>query len=1096
MSCGTAGKNKSVYTGNQVGWFNYVGDFNFMGGGLPGSGLSAGTTVTKFTPNGTNRRPWLRQDAKFDDNLLDACWPTIGLKWFVEITLTPEIVFRASNQAFYVQDEDGLNRFIDARAEKPPSISVTVGEWLNPNYEVSDASFTLNNRDGFYNAYLPLGDSYRQWSGAKVQVFIGFGEKRSNYHSLFEGQVTTKQGLSTTRDSIEVKAYDKLDLDEIPMPPRSYNSDNYPDIDDTSAGKPIPLVYGDWTENVADAGSVTATCINALDDSAIAFLFKVSDIELSDITAIYLQRGKRKEGEPGGAVQIDLAGVSLDLPNGQFTIPKGVDLLDSEISYSDDETAGPGSGLNLITAKDASVNYQSQKIQVGDRVLKRKTGEVGFVSSILSTQLVLSGGVTFAQDDEYVVLTRKYAFIKSDKITVKCIGKSLNVISVQRISDISPLIKKPVGLSISPDYTYWFADNTTQKVYNISFDNEILKTIDYTDIYPGLNDVSGVSLASDNQLWIATPQLSAIFRFDHEAMTLGLSIFTVDVVGIGAVLNSLRGLVVGSDNKFWIVDRSVGTFYKIDAFSATQPFVVTTFNKSVFDSSATLILNLALDEANNELVVVDRANNKCYRLDPSTGVMNSSFLLTVLAPNFNTVIAVAVAQDGSLLFMDDNLLSIFNYNEQADASTNPAFIARDLFQKYGGHTFGEFDLTWNQTARQLSTFKCRVIMDKTQNLVTFVNKLLNQYNVVFHLRFGRFSLFWITFDNFTTTGKFVGEKDIKEGTFKPSKEMNQYFNSAKATYGYRPYSGDSQTSDTYVSPAAVTFAGKEISKTLDLPTVYRREDLDKLMPLYIKLSAPEPEFVEVTFGFRIIRSQMQDFLTLHFDGDVDCATGRKESGRRFDHIPCMIRKLSYDLGAMTVSMKLWSLGNTKFGDYTPAGNTVGGEDDTVVLSNLGRLGRISPIGTITAAGSGPNSLYLEDVGGFTATTRQNGTVGKSWETLYKVDIVDGTTKEILQTLTIASTSNQEVFFSEDITVSLTPTVKSAAGFISGGHYIQYSTYENLSNTQRQFFASYSKPTVNYPTSRTQELEEQRGGVHNFDDGGMPYVLYPAAYVSY
>lgn len=1096
MSCGSAGTKKSTYTGNQVGCLNFVGDYNFVAGGPPGSGISAGTTVVQIIPNPNNRRPWLRQDAVFNDNLLDACWPTIGLKWFAEIILTPDAIFRVSNQAFYVQDEDGLNRFIDARVERPPSISVTVGEWLSANYEVSDTSLSINNRDGKYNEFLPLGANYRQWSGAKVNIFVGFGELRSNYYRIFEGQVTTKQGLSTTRDTIEVKAYDKLDLDEVPMPPRTFSSDNFPDIDDTSAGKPIPLVYGDWTVNVADSGSVGATCINALDDTAEEFIFKVSDIEMDDITEIYLHRGRRKEGEPGGAVSLDISAITLDLENGQFTIPKGVDVLDSEISYSDNDTAGVGSGLNLITAKDASVNFITLRIQVGDRVIKRSSGEIALVQSILTSQLVLTGGVTFAQDDEYVILTRKYAFINGDKMSVKCRGKNLNNISVNRLSDISDSIILPEGVTVDGTDSYWICDDATQKVYNINFNQEVLKEINYSDIDASITQISGISVATDNKLWLTAPDQSKIYRYDHEAGGLGLVIDTLSVTGIMASLANIEGISVKSDNKFWIVDQATGDFYEIDAFSAVQPFVVTTFNKSAFNASATEILDLAADEVNDNLVVVDRATNTAYRIEAADGTLVSSFLLTELADNVEFVTGVAVADDGSLFFVDQITLSIYNYNEESTASDNPAFIARDLFQKFGGHNFGEFDLSWNNTASQLNVMRCRVVLDKTTNLVTFVNKLLSQYNTVFHLRFGKFSLFWITFDNFTTDGKFVGEKDIKEGTFRPSKEMNQYFNSANSTYAYRPFSNVSKTSDTYVSPAAVAFAGKEVTRNLDLSTVYRREDVDRLMPLFVKLSAPEPEFVEVVFGFRILRSQMQDFLTLHFDGDVDCATGLKESGRRYDHVPCMVRKITYDLGPMTVAMKLWSLGNVAFTGYTPPGSVVGGEFDTVVLSSIGRVGRISPIGTITAAGSEDNSLLLEDVGGFDAETRMSGSVGLSWTPGFVVDIVDGATKEVLQTLTVSSVVGQEVFFSEDISVSLTTTVKNVAGFITGGHYLQHSTYNSISESQKQKYASYSKPTSNYPTSKTQELEEQRGGNHNFDDEGIPYVLYPEAFQEY
>lgn len=1095
MSCGNAGKRKSIYTGNQVGWFNFTGLYNYTAGGPDGSGLAAGTTVVKFIPNGTNRRPWLRQDAQFDDKLLDACWPTIGMQWFVEITLEPGVVFRVSNTAFYVQDEEGLNRFVDARVERPPSISVTVGEWLNPNYEVSDASLTLNNRDGYYNPWLPLGDDYRQWSGAEVKVFIGFGEKRSNYFTLFEGQITTKQGLSTTRDSIEIKAYDKLDLDEVPMPPRVYSIDNFPDIDLDSGGKPIPLIYGDWTDDVANNGSVNATCLNAGDDDAVAYIFKVSDIELESLDAIYLHRGKRKEGEPGGAISMELAAVTIDLPNGQFAVPKGLDVLDSEISYADNSTAGVGSGLNLITATDASVDFVAQKVQPGDRVIKRSTGQVASVSLVTTTQLALTGGVTFTESDEYVVLTRKYAFVRGDKVTVKCKGKPLHVQSVDRITDISSTFTKPNAISVGVDYSYWLADDNTQKIYNITFEDVIVKDIDYADIDPALTTVSSISIASDNNIWIVGSGIPAIYRYNHEADVLGLTILTVDIVGIATPLLTLQGVAAQSNNKFWIVDQASGDFFEVDPFSAVQPFVTRSFNISDFEPTATEILDLSVDEVNDQLVTVDRFTNMFYRVE-ADGTLIQATDLTELASNVAFVTGVSVAQDASLFFVDRGTLTIYNYNEQSDASTNPAFIARDLMQKFGGHNFGHFDLTWNDTARQLQDIKCRVSFDKTANLVTFVNKLLNQYNVVFHLRFGRLALFWIEFNNFRANGKFVGEKDIKDGSFKPTKEMNQYFNSATATYNLRPFTGNSSRSDTYVSPAAVTFAGKEVNRILDMPNVYKREDLDRLMPLFVKLSAPEPEFVDVVFGFRIIRSQMQDFLQLHFDGDVNCITGRKESGRRYDHVPCMVRKLAYDLGPMTVSMKVWSLGNTAFGDYFPVGKNVGGQYDTIVLSNLGRLGRVSPIGTILSAGSEANSIVVEDVGGLDAANRQNSLSGKTWETNYLVDIVDGTTKEILQTLTVISTTGGEIFFNEDVTVSLTPTVKNIAGFITGGHYLQYSEYPNLINAQKQIYASFSRPTNNYPTTRTQELEEQRAGEHGFDDGGLPYVLYPIAFIAY
>lgn len=1099
MSCNNGDKKKSTYTGSAVGDFNYTGDLNYVAGGPLGSGLSAGTTIVQTIPNGLNRRPWARDDAKMDDKLLDAAYPTIELQWFVEIELEPGSFFRLSDKPFYVQDANGDNRYYDPRVEQPPTISITVGEWLNPNYETSDATFQINNRDGFFNEYLPGGNKYRNWSGAKVVVKVGFGEKYENYFTLFEGQVTVKAGLTSDRDSITVKAYDKLDIDEVPMPPRVYTKDTYPDLDTSYAGKGIPLIYGDWTEDVPDSGSILGVCLNANENLAPSYVFKISDVELESVTEVYLHRGSRKEGDPGGPIKIDISQIEVRLTDGTIVIPRGVDVLLSEITYgngSQSATAGVGSGADLITANDTSVNFVEQKIQVGDKVVKTKTGETSFVTNVLATQLQLSGGFTYAQGDEYKVFTRKYAFIKSDKISVKCKGKKLGLVSVDRISEISPDIKLPTGIAFSvQDRTLWIADDQTQSVYNTTFDKQILKTIPYTDIDAGLTEVSSIDVGSDLKLFVTSAAQSRVFRFDPVSGGIGYAYYTTDIVGIAALKTELTGVAAQADNKFWLFDNATGDFWLIDPFSAVQPFVDVTFNRSVFAALATDIQDISHDSVHNQLVVSDRATQTIYRISATDGTLVSSFSTDTLAVNADYVIGVTVAQDESVFYMDQGTLTIYNYNEQADASSNPAFIARDILQKFGGHTYEEFDISWNDTARQLSVYKSRAALQDKANLISYINKLLAQYNVVFHLRFGMFGLYYIDFQNFRTTCRLVTEKDIKENSFRPQKEMNQYFNSMTASYNYRPFDSSKQTSDTYVSSAGVSFAGREVNKTLDLPNLYRRADLDRLVPLLVKLAVPEPEFVDVTMGFRVIRTQMHDFLTVHFDGDVDCATGLKDSGRRYNHVPCMVRKLQYNLGEMSVTMKLWSLLSTAFPGWTPPGRTVGGVDDIVVLSNLGRLGRISPVGDILSSPA-VNQLQIADEDGQNAENRTASPAGLCWANNYTVDVVDGATKEILQTFTIQAVSGQVMTFLEDITATITPTVRNAAGFITSGTYLQYAAYNKVTTLQKGQFASLSPPVDNYPKTNTDELEEQRSGKHAFDDGGIPYVIYPLNFIQY
>lgn len=1093
--CSNGDKKKSVYTGGQVGDLNFTGDFNFVAGGTPGSGLSAGKTMVQTIGNGLSRRPWLRNDAKMDDRLLDAAYPSIELQWFVEIDLEPGSFFRLSDKPFYVQDSTGASRYYDPRIAQPPTIQVTVGEWLQPNYEVSDASFQLNNRDGYFNDYLPGGSKYKNWSAAKVKVKVGFGEKYSNYETIFEGQVTVTSGLTSDRDTITVKAYDRLDLDEVPMPPRTFTVDSFPEVDSAYVGKGIPLVYGDWTNNVPTSGSLNAVCLNAGELNPGVFVFKISDAPLASVTEMWLHRGQRKEGEAGGPIQIDMTKVNLLLSDGIVTIPKGVDVLLSEISYgSGTTTAGAGSGLDLLAAADTTVNFVDQRIQVGDKVIKRATGETGFVTAVSQTVLNLTGGVVFATGEEYTILTRKYAFLRSDKVTVKAVGKPLGL-STTRISEITSLIKKPSGIGFSVfDRTLWICDNDSKALYNVNFDRKVLQTIPYAQVDSALSEVSSISVGADNKLFITSKQMSRVWRYDPVSLGVGFTYATSEIIGIDSALSDLTGVAAQADNLFWLYDDDSGDFWLVDAFSATQPFVATTFNRSMFGASSG-ITDVAYDEVHRQLVVFDGSLRTVFRISETDGTVASSFSSEVLVPYNSQVTGLAVAQDESVFYVDAATLVITNYNEQTDASTNPAFIARDLLEKYGNHTYEEFDISWNSTARQLSVYQCRAALAEGSNLITYINKLLAQFNVVFHQRFGLFSLFYIDFQNFRTNGRLVTEKDIKDNSFKPQKETNQYFNSVTANYSLRPYDNSKSISDTYVSPAGVSFAGREVSKSIDLPNVYRREDLDRLLPLLVKLSVPEPEFVDVTMGFRLLRTQMHDFLTVDFDGDQNCATGIKDSGRRYNHVPCMVRQLKYSLTDMTISMKLWSLLGTRFPGWEPPGRTVGGENDSVVLSNLGRLGRFSPRELIESSPS-TNQLKLSLSDGLDVEHRSAGVAGKCWLPTHRVALVDGATKEVIQTLTIQSISGQVLTFAEELDVTPTPTVTNSAGFVIGGHYIQYASYDKASSIQKAQFASYSPPVDNYPSTNTFELEEQRSGKHNFADGGVPYLIYPIDFTEY
>jgi hypothetical protein len=1092
MACETGGKTRYFYTGNPVGDCGYTGDFNFVSGGLLGQNISSGVLTPVFFPDKPSRRPWETGQYRLTQELLNASFPYINLKWIADIHIDSETIVRVSNRNIYVEDDDGLPRFYEARCSKSPKINITSGEWLSPNFEIGDLKLTLNNRDGYFNKYLAHGSEYIQWQGNRVVIKVGFSEKLLNYHTVFEGFVATKKGMITTDNEVQIHAYDKFDQDEVPIPARAYDVINTPNVERSGKGKPIPLIYGDWSTEVGDYGFIPAICVNESEPSVEVFVWQICDNALQEIGDVYLHRGTRVEDDEGPIKLIDGTFIK-DLDNGQIQINRNAVTLSEAYPILRDKKAALGSGLNLIISPSVDLNFVEKSIEPGNFVFKEGVSTPATVLTVLPGQLSLSGGLTFTENDNFSILTDKFFFINGDKLSISCKGKDITTMSRFRISDAQAGIT-PTGISVTLTNSFWTVDNETQKIYEISFDGEVLNDVDYSSISASITNINGISHQSDGTLWIFDVVSSTIYSYIVDGSSVGTSFSTNGVFGLGVLLTSGAGLTINDGNVITIVDNFNGNFYIINPFTGIGPTLTGTFNISAFDINATEIIDISSDVNNNELLIVDRQTNKIYRIDPDVGTLNSSFEIDPnIEENFVNPFGISSSQDATIFVLNRSNNTIYNYNEFLDANDNPGFIARDILQSFSGKTSFDFDLVWNETSRQeLSQYKARLYINKKTNAVEFIVKFLQQYNTMIYNRFQKYAIFAIDFDNFRTDGDRIRPGDIKLNSFKPNKEHNQYFNSAQSTYRNNYFSEEDIGSDVYISPLGIQLSGKEINKDLEMPTVYRREDVDKLMPLFVRLAASEPEFVDVNLGMRFLFTQVADFFSINFF-DIDCITGLTQTGRRFDNIPCFVRKIVIDLDTLDFQVKLWSLGTTRFGNYLPGGITAGGEFDQIVLTNLGTPGYISPQGYIIA--SGANFINLEDVSGDNAETRTDSVVGNAWNPDYKVALIDASDHSIVEILTIASVSGDQVNFTENIVTSVVNTVKSSAGFSTSGHYLRYANYDEVTAAQKTFFAYFGTPEEGYPESPTVEIEEQRAGKHDFFDGRVPYLLHPIGFIS-
>ena len=1094
MSCNdNTGKFRYFYTGNQVGCLNTVGDFNFVAGGPAGSGISAGAIVAKFFEGTPNRAVWQRNNAELTQELLNAAYPFIELNWIVDLKLSDTVTFRLSNRNLYVEDIDEIPRFYEARVSDAPRINISAGEWLSPNFEIGDLKISMNNRDGFFNQYLPQGENFTLWIGAEISVKVGFGEKYSNYFEVFKGFIPQKKGVETTLEEVHISAYDSFDNDEVPIPTLAFDSTNFPFADTDKEGDPLPLVYGDWTEEIQDAGDIPAFCSNAFDDPIISYVWNISQNSLREIGDIYLHRGKRKEDEDG-PILLDSNVIVKEPENGRFLIPFGVSVLTEVYRLLENKKPALGSGLDSIIAETSETNFITLGVQVGDTVTKANSIVVSTVASVAAGALALTGGDTFGVDDSYTITTDKYVFRKGDRISVKCKGKNLEIMSVTRMADSGLTGLNPLCLSIGLNNSYWFADNDLQKIYELGFDGRILTDLDYADIDPTITKITGLDINFDNTLWIFENLQSKVYRYILDQGAVGLEFTTLSVSGLAAVLNNGGPLSIDDGNILTIVDNTTGDFYRINPFAGALPGLVSQFNRNDFQPLALDVVDIAADINLNQIIVMDRNTNSVYRVDESTGALVVGSTIDLedrVGSNFTQARGVGYFIDGTIFFMNKQDFSITNFNESENASENPGFIARDILQSFAGKTTFDFDLRWNETSNlNLSQFRARVQIDSNTTTVKFINEFLQSFNTNMYLNAQKLALFYISFENFTTEGTPIREGDIKFRTFNPSKEYNQYFNTATGKINRRPFSGYVRTSDIYASPTGIQLAGgKEITKELSMEPVYRREDVDVLVPLFVRLAAAEPEFVNLNVGFRFLFTQLNSFYNINFK---DLFNKNEISGRRFDDVPSFVRKIVMNLDAMSFDLKLWSLGTTVFGNYLPVGVTAGGQFDQIVLTNLGTAGYVSPIGTIT--GFAGSDITLEDVNAVDAENRSQNVVGLAWKPNYVVAVVDGATHEVLETLAIDSVLGGVVTTSTAPVTAITNTVKNSAGFIVGGHYLKYANFSEVLQAQTTFFGYYGKPLIGYPVTTTQEIEEQRSGTHNFDNGRLPYVLHPVAFV--
>lgn len=243
--------------------------------------------------SGRDRQKYLSAQT-IDQDLLNWCHDNL------EIRLEMVCEIETPNGTIYVSDRNKYvgSRFYEARM-KFPVISRTIGDWLVGEIQFSTLELELSNVDGKFNEFLPGGESFGGWIGKSVVVKMGLGEAEGSYRKIFTGKVTEVGGFKRSVKSIKLIARDNYDFLNDALPNRFFSVTSYPDIEETYQGKAIPIIYGDWTVDIApDVASVMAYPVNGNNAQVfqgtrnpVQFVVAGHALSYFDQSAVYLQRG-------------------------------------------------------------------------------------------------------------------------------------------------------------------------------------------------------------------------------------------------------------------------------------------------------------------------------------------------------------------------------------------------------------------------------------------------------------------------------------------------------------------------------------------------------------------------------------------------------------------------------------------------------------------------------------------------------------------------------------------------------------------------------------------------------------------------------------
>jgi hypothetical protein len=250
-------------------------------------------------------------------------------------------------------------------------------------------------------------------------------------------------------------------------------------------------------------------------------------------------------------------------------------------------------------------------------------------------------------------------------------------------------------------------------------------------------------------------------------------------------------------------------------------------------------------------------------------------------------------------------------------SDNAVWIARDLLLTHSSLLPGDFDTSWdffrdkNSPAQSnIAGIKCRVWVQEPQPLLEFVLSILEQVRLEAYVN--RDQVWVMTslhFEDFVAAPTFeIKNWDIEKGSFKPEIDDRNNFNRALGDYNFLPNLNENNNSTKiYKNDAAIIQVGKEISKKVVFPNLYKEADVVYQLTEILRLASSYLEKLQFNMTWRGMLLDLGGFVNVNV----------KIQGTQYNDVPAMIRSIGYDPAGIKIPVELWSMQMVNFPGYEP-----------------------------------------------------------------------------------------------------------------------------------------------------------------------------------